>query len=78
MAEKILSKIFLSGFRKEVNVTTILLFPPRLMKLEQKKAATLYHAGFNSYLYQKKRWTPRGRQQNRGEDRRRVERGMKG
>lgn len=48
------------------------------MKLEQKKAATLYHAGFNSYLYQKKRWTPRGRQQNRGEDRRRGERGMKG
>lgn len=64
-------------FRKEVNVTTVLLFPPRLMKLERKNGDAVsrrFHVGFQLdiyiYIYRKKRRTPRGRQQNRGEDRR--------
>lgn len=42
------------------------------MKLEQKTTAlchAVFTSGFNSFIRRKKRRTPRGRQQNRGEDR---------
>lgn len=41
-------------FRKEVNVTTVLLFPPRLMKLERKNGDAVsrrFHVGFQLDIY---------------------------